>query len=125
MDTVASLKFVKPGSWPVGEKLYDLLYTPTDGFPMSNYQLEAVHNITVHDMRPMIKDLSLDKHGFVVMDMPSQLEYEDFGNESLMRNVYAEELRETLLARLGARAVYFHECVVSSFSCSTGRKYLD
>lgn len=79
---------------------------------MSNFELETVHDIPLHDMRPHIDSLSLDREGFIVAPLASTLRYEDFWDEKLLTDVYAEELRNFLLKHLHARSVFIHECVV-------------
>lgn len=112
--TTATLNFIKPGSWPASEKPYEILYKPTDGTPNLNYSLEEIHDIPIYDLRVKKGQLSLDREGYLVADIPSHLSYEEFWDESKVRSVYAEEIRAYLLSCLGARACYIHECVVSS-----------
>lgn len=117
--TTATLSFLKPGSWPIGQRLYELLYIPTDGLPLINHQRVEISGIPIHDLRPQKNNLSLDEEGFIVSDMKSRLQYEDFQDEELLTNVFAEELRAHLLECLGARALYIHECVVSNSAVIT------
>lgn len=114
LETRASITFIKPGSWPSTQKPYELLYVPTDGLPMSNFELETMHDIPVCDMRPSIDSLNLDQQGFFVAHLPTTLRYEDFWDETSLKDTYAAELRNLLLNRLQARSVFIHECVVCS-----------
>lgn len=123
LDTTASMSFIKPGSWPATEKPFELLYMPIDGFPMSNYELETVHDIPIHDMRPYMDSLSLDQQGFIVATLASTLRYEDFWDEKSLKDVYAEELRSLLLKHLHARSVFIHECVVCTLLLRMLEKY--
>ena len=110
--TKASLSFLRPGSWPKGERPYELLYIPTDGTPLINYERLQVEDIPIYDMRPRQDDLSLDRDGFIVGNLRSKLDYEDFHDEELLKTVFADELRTYLQELLGARALFIHECVV-------------
>lgn len=117
--TNASMNFIKPGSWPESEKPYEILYTPTNGFPTLNYSLE-VHDIPIYDLRSKKGQLSLDREGYIVADLPRRLSSEDFWDENKLRSIYSEEVRTYLLSLLGARACYIHECVVSSVCFNGG-----
>ena len=65
-------------------------------------------------MRPLKGNLSLDREGVLIVDLPTRMSYEDFLEEEKLKTIYAEELRECLLSVLGARVIFIHECVVSS-----------
>ncbi|KAI0147059.1 hypothetical protein GGR57DRAFT_264726 [Xylariaceae sp. FL1272] len=110
--TVGSMRFLKPNSWDPSEKLYELEYLPNDGLAERNYQTHQVDGIPIRDMRPLKGKLSLDREGFMILDLPSHMMYEDFLDEAKLREVYAEELRTCLLKALGASAVFIHECVI-------------
>lgn len=111
--TVATLSFLKPGSWPSDQKPYEMLYTPADGIPLINHETAEVCGIPIHDLRPRKDELSLDEEGFIISELKSQHQYEDLQDEEFLKTVFAQELRDHLLKRLGARALYIHECVVS------------
>ena len=106
------MRFLKPKSWDPGEKLYELEYNPSDGLAERNYDTHQIYDIPIHDLRPLKGKLSLDREGFVILDLPSSMKYEDYLDETKLKSVFAEELRQCLLNTLGARAVFIHECVV-------------
>ncbi|MCJ1410912.1 hypothetical protein MMC19_004999 [Ptychographa xylographoides] len=111
--TNASLTFLVPDPLHKIEKPYECLYEPIDGLKRSNYDVNAVNNISVHDIRPQKGLLSLDRDGFLVADLHSSMALEDYGDIRKLKEIYAEELRGFLTELLGARAVYFHETLVS------------
>ncbi|KAJ9133114.1 hypothetical protein NKR19_g9178 [Coniochaeta hoffmannii] len=106
------MRFLKPKSWDPGEKLYELEYNPSDGLAERNYDTHQIYDIPIHDLRPLKGKLSLDREGFVILDLPSSMKYEDYLDETKLKSVFAEELRQCLLNTLGARAVFIHECVI-------------
>ncbi|KAF2235632.1 hypothetical protein EV356DRAFT_514155 [Viridothelium virens] len=120
--TTASMVFLKRDSWPSNEKPYVLLYPPSDDLSQSNYTDEPVDDIPIHDMRPLIDELSLDREGFMVGKLDSRLSYTDFANETKLRSVYADEVRRYLLNLLGARPAYIHECVIRQRGDRTPRE---
>ena len=56
---------------------------------------------------------SLDREGFELLDLESDMQYEDFFDETTLKAKYMSEVKALLLQRFQARSVYFHECVVS------------
>jgi hypothetical protein len=113
-DTFGEIKFVRPNSWPENEKPYILTYLPTDNFPLTNFDFGDIQNVPIKDMRPIKEKLSLDREGFVVADFASALTYDEYFEEDKLRAVFADELRRFWKDRYGAKAVYIHECVVST-----------
>lgn len=113
LDVRASLQFMAKDERHKVEKPYTLEYETTDAVPHSNFELETVDNITVHDVRPYMSSLSLEKEGVMILSMESHMEYEDFFDDEKLKNVFAEELRTSLKAILGASKIFFHECLVS------------
>lgn len=111
--TTGDFRFVRPNSWPDEEKPYCLLYTPTDGLLMANFDFGDVRTVPIRDMRPRKGQLSLDQEGFLVADFKSSLTHDDYFEEDKLKSIFIDELREFLTSFLGARAVFVHECVVS------------
>lgn len=86
------------------EKPHSYTYTQP-GVPISNIVTET-HTVEIHDMRPVAKDLSLDREGFALIDCPT--EQQDFYDENELKRVcYPETERAVLEATGGKRAVIF------------------
>ncbi|KFY97749.1 hypothetical protein V500_01933 [Pseudogymnoascus sp. VKM F-4518 (FW-2643)] len=115
----ATIKFKVKADHDLTEKAYEVRCTPPDGLPRLNFEQQWVENIPVYNMRPLLAELSLDTQGFVAVELPTKMAYEDFFHEEKLRTVYAEEIREYLKNYLGASCIFFHECVVrNNFQCS-------
>ena len=117
MALSATLSFIARDVLHETEKPYELEYEPPDGIEKSNYTIEQIDGVQLHDIRPWKGNLSLDREGFIVSDLHSSLHNEEFWDEQKLKTVFAEELRSHLIRILGARAIYFHECVVSALVC--------
>jgi len=117
MNVRASLQFIAKDEKNKFEKPYTLEYATTDGVPASNFELETVDNIIIHDVRPIKNKLSLDHEGFTFVDFESQMAYEDYFHEEKLRSLFAQELRACLKKLLGASKIFFHECLVSRSNC--------
>jgi hypothetical protein len=114
--TTGEIQFVRPNSWPDEEKPYCLLYIPTDGLAMANFDFGDVRTVPIRDMRSRKGQLSLDQEGFLVADFKSSLVHDDYFDEDKLKTVFVDELREFLISFLGAKAVFVHECVVGAFT---------
>lgn len=90
---------------PMAEKPHSFTFPQPPGVPMSNIVTET-HTVAIRNMRPIAKDLSLDREGFALIDCPTA--QEDFYNEEELRRVcYPETERAVLAATGGLRAVIF------------------
>ena len=75
------------------------------------------HEVTVHDVRPFIHDLDMEKNGFVVVDEPSGIE--DYTEEDQLARYCADT--ESLVQRLtGASKVVSFGPVVRTNAAGTG-----
>lgn len=110
----ATIKFKVKADHDLTEKAYEVRCTPPDDLPRLNFEQQWVENVPIYDMRPFLPELSLDTQGFVAVELPTKMAYEDFFHEEKLRTVYAEEIREYLKNYLGASCIFFHECVVRS-----------
>src|SRR5271168_3461048 len=57
---------------PMDAKPYSYTYTPPEGTPSTNRKPEP-HIVAIHDGRPLIDHLSLDREGFEVVRDPSRV----------------------------------------------------
>jgi hypothetical protein len=118
--TQGEIQFVRPGSWPEDETPYTLLYIPTDGLPMANFDFEDVRTVPIRDMRPKKGTLALDNEGFMVADFDSSLAYEDYVDEEKLRTVFVPEVRKLLTDILGVKDAFVHEYVVRKRGADIG-----
>jgi hypothetical protein len=109
-----TLTFFERQSCPSDQRPYELLFQPPDStFPVCNYTVEQVPDVSIQDMRPLKDQLSLDKQGFLVADLNTSMTYEDHFNQETLKSIYLPEVKALLKSQLGIRAAYVHECVVS------------
>lgn len=109
----ANMKFKEPSELDHIEKPFDIRCEHPEDIPSTNINGIWIQDIPIYDMRSSLPGLSLDVQGFVVTNLTSTLKYEEFFDEQKLKVVFAEELRAHLLNLLGAKCVFFHECVVS------------
>lgn len=112
IDTTATLTFIETGSWPQLERPYELLYEPDASIPRCNFSLTQVQDVPIHDLRPEIHQLSLDRQGFIIADLKSRVSYEDYFDQEKLKSIYLPELKVLLREVLQAKAVYVHETVI-------------
>jgi hypothetical protein len=110
--TTGNICFATPGSWPETEKPYTILYDPTEDVKLSNFKLDDIQPVPIRDMRAKKDSLSIHREGFIFADFRSQLTYENYFDEQKLKSVLAEEVRNLLIEKLGAKAAFIHECVV-------------
>lgn len=111
MHTPSHTHFLKRDALYEEEKPYSLRYTPPDGFPRSNITLER-HEIAVHDIRPVIHERTFKKDGCAVMNLDSQMKYEDWDDEIKIKGVYLAEVADSLCKALDACNVQIFEHTV-------------
>lgn len=109
------------------EKPYKLQYDPGNDLPRKNCVDELREGIVIHDLRGNEHDFTLESNGFCVMKLESQLNPEDFDDDAKIKNVYYNELKSLLKAKLGARRIEILEHGVRkrhhAFPVSTGEDY--
>ena len=118
-DIRASIGFVDATTLPPdGESIFSIAFTPSSWSPespKSNYEIRQVDNILIRDVRRFKDKLSLDKEGFVVLETKSTaFNYDGPEDDEVIRTVFAPKVREELRVLLGAKYVYFHECLVNT-----------
>jgi hypothetical protein len=92
-------------------KPYELLYNMPDMPRGCNFD-EVTESVVIEDFRPLKGKLSLDRDGFVLVDLPRPVPYEDYFDEEALREGFVSDAKRILQEVCGARAVYIHECVV-------------
>jgi hypothetical protein len=84
-------------------------YDPPAGTPRSTVVNEP-HTLFVADARPILRDVSLDRHGFALMHRQSAVA--DFYNEQEVRSVYYPEAEHVLKEATGADRVFIFDHTV-------------
>jgi hypothetical protein len=96
-------------------KPYNLQYYPQEDFPMHNHkhseELVLVRNIQDRDHPP-----TLDREGFELRQLKTDMTYEDFKSEEKIQEVYCTELEEHFADVLGANHVRTLDFQVSALS---------
>ena len=93
------------------EKPYLLKFDPPSGFSQSNYNIDTRQQL-IQDIRGREKDFSIAKNGFAIMSLHTELSYEDFDDETKLREVYFPEVADALRKLLGAFRVQIFEHLV-------------
>src|SRR5882724_2712365 len=84
-------------------------YTPPPGTPPTTRR-NSPHTVTIHNARPILSQLSLDKQGFVLMHYDSKVA--NFYDEQEVRAVYYPEVERLLKEAIGAVKVVIFDHVV-------------
>ena len=105
---------------PMDEKPYNYTYTPPDGVPSTNRKTDK-RIVEIHDGRPLIGQLSLDREGFEFHRDPSRVS--DFYNDDEVVRVYYPECERLVKAATGAaRVVVFDHIVRNSGRSKTDKR---
>jgi hypothetical protein len=86
----------------------------TDTMPASNV-IQSYEAIAIKDLRGIEKDLTFQKSGFAVVDMPTAMSYNDFDNSKTIQRVYQPEIGNMLLEYLRAEEVHVFNHRVSNY----------
>lgn len=78
------------------------LYTPTTGAPPPPATVK--HTMPIHDLRPLLPDITLDVQGFAVIDAPAMPA--DFHDDAAIRRDYYAACAEAVKAHTGASRVH-------------------
>jgi hypothetical protein len=93
----------------MAEKPHSYAYARPLGEPMTNLVLET-QTVTIHDMRPIADQLSLDEEGFRLIHCPTATK--SFSDEDEIRRVCYPETEKALMEATGAyRAVIFDHTI--------------
>jgi len=87
---------------PMRERPYHYTFEPPPGEVRTNAAY-APHRVSIHDMRPLAGDLSLDREGFALVESASAVA--DFYDEAELRRVYYPETEQIVAAATGAERV--------------------
>ncbi|HEX4209677.1 MAG TPA: CmcJ/NvfI family oxidoreductase [Candidatus Binataceae bacterium] len=94
---------------PMDEKPYNYTYTPPEGVPSTNRKTDK-RIVEVHDGRPLIGQLKLDREGFEFHRYPSLVT--DFYDYDEVRRVYYPECQRLVKAATGAARVVTFDHIV-------------
>lgn len=93
------------------EKPYTLRFLPPEGFLRANISLEQ-HSIEIQDIRNETP-LEFERDGVAILNLPSQMSYEDYDDEQKVKEVFLKEVANALKAHLQAQHVQVYEHTVS------------
>lgn len=94
---------------PLLEKPFSYSYDPPKGVPCQNYSLD-VHSLSIHDMRPIASDLSLDTTGFMLLKQ--EITIDNFEDEKELRCRYYTEVEGLLMTLMRAdRVIAFNHTI--------------
>jgi hypothetical protein len=91
---------------PMAERPRNYTFDPPPGVPWSNTEHEA-HLVTIHDVRPVASQVSLDREGFAVLQQQSAVH--DFWDEDEIRRTYYPEAERVIAEMTGASRVFIFD----------------
>jgi hypothetical protein len=94
---------------PTSERPRTYTYDPPAGVPRSTATNEP-HTVQISDMRPILPEISLDRHGFDLVQHRSAVR--DFYNKQEVKSVYYPEAEQLLKDMTGADRVFVFDTTV-------------
>ena len=91
---------------PMADRPRNYTFDPPPGVPRSNSERQP-HRVAIHDARPAIADLSLDREGLAVLHGASAVR--DFWDEDEVRRVYYPEVQRVMAEATGASKVFIFD----------------
>ncbi|HLJ05687.1 MAG TPA: CmcJ/NvfI family oxidoreductase [Acetobacteraceae bacterium] len=91
---------------PMVERPRNYTFDPPPGVPWSNTEHEA-HLVTIHDVRPVASQVSLDREGFAVLHQQSAVQ--DFWDDDEVRRTYYPEAERVIAEHTGASKVFIFD----------------
>ncbi len=91
---------------PMAERPRYLAYDPEPGEPRSNMTYDA-HTVPIYDMRPIQRELDLDREGFALVEQRSAVK--DFWDDDEVRRVYYPEAEQFIKEHTGASRVFIFD----------------
>nr|POE75759.1 hypothetical protein CFP56_67778 [Quercus suber] len=126
MSVTSPMYFIAPQQKTSSEKAYQLKYDPPDGFPPTNIVSDE-YSPTIEDVRGQENHFSVDRNGFAILEIEDRLSYNDYGDETKIRQTYFPHVAEAVKKLLGAARVQIFEHVVrkrhAGFPIATGQTY--
>ena len=88
------------------EKPYTMRYQPDEDIPQSNFK-KIKYPMTAKSMRlPGSGPFYLNDCGFQLVELKSHLSYNEFWDNKRVKEVYIQEVKDTLKRELGAKYVH-------------------
>ena len=91
---------------PMADRPRNYTFDPPPGVPWSNTEHEA-HVVTIHDVRPVAGQVSLDREGFAVLHQQSAVH--DFWDDDEVRRTYYPEAERVIAELTGASKVFIFD----------------
>src|ERR1700739_4284957 len=91
---------------PMAERPRYYAYDAPPGVPASNMTPEP-HTVRIHDMRPMVSEVALDRQGFALVEQRSAVR--DFWDDDEVRRVYYPEAERFIAEATGASRVFIFD----------------
>lgn len=109
----ASINFLQKDELYDTEKPYLLMVEPGEHFPKTNFKLHEPADLTIEDIRDRQHEFTIERNGFKLIKLESQMTYDDYDNETKRLTVYLDEVAKALKSSLGASRVQIFEHLVS------------
>ena len=109
----ARIHFLEKDELYETEKPYSLMVEPGEHFPRTNFKLHEPAGLMIQDVRGRQHEFSIERNGFKLIRLESQMTYDDWDNEEKTLAVYLDEAVEALKSSLGATRVQIYEHLVS------------
>ncbi len=114
-DVNAQLVYLEKNDLFETEKPYNLQYKPDDETLLrTNCARVVKSDILIRDFRDHENKFSIEKQGFEIMKLESEMQYADFDSDEMVENIYYPELKASLRSRFKPRRIEILEHIVSS-----------
>lgn len=115
MSVDVVLEFLAKSALYSDERPYCLKFESPAGLRRSNIQVELSQQ-RIEDIRGHEEDFTIDKNGFALVPLDTQMTHEDFDDEENITSIYLPEAAEALRQLVGAFRVQIFEYVVSALA---------
>jgi hypothetical protein len=88
------------------EKPYTMRYQPEEDIPQSNFHKCEKPMTAISMRRPDVGPFNFEECGFELIEMRSEMSYEDFSDNEKIQSVYIQEVREAIKHAIGAKFVW-------------------
>lgn len=111
----ASMQFLARSTFYDKVKPYSLHHSYTTTLPRTNFIVDNVSGIALHDLREEEGSLCFEHNGIAVLEMHSSLSYDDFNDRGKVQNVYCKEVANALLTYMNGSAVQVFDFAVCAY----------
>lgn len=114
-DVLAKLNFLSRDPRYNVEKPYLLSYK-SHNVPQHNFVREAIDDVRILDIRGQEHQLTFERNGIAVLEMETQMQFDDFSDSRKITQCYCEEIAQALYQYMRPKSVQIFDYNVGLMS---------